>query len=135
MAPVGSTSTSSGLKKVSRRRRVRVAPPPKKIDVEVAEYGENNFYTGFDPRIASGGLFVATLETLPAGYELDVEIDLAGKPIKTRARVEFTRADNPANPECVQGAGMKLLNLTGDSVAAIESFFGKRTPMFYQGRP
>ena len=122
--------TTGTLRKLSRRRRVRTAPPPKKLEVEVAGYGENTFYTDFDTRIASGGLFVSSLETLPKGHELDLIIDLEGKAINVRGRVEFTRLDNPANPECTSGAGIKLLNLPGDAAAAIETFFKEREPLF-----
>ena len=38
--------------------------------------------------------------------------------------------DNTANPECTPGAGIKLLNLPGEAVTAIESFFKKRPPLF-----
>jgi Tfp pilus assembly protein PilZ len=127
-----SMTTNTRIRKLSRRRRVRLAPPPKKLDVEVAVYGDNTFYTGFDNRIATGGLFVSTLETLPAGHELDLAIDLEGKKISTRGKVEFTRIDNTANPECTQGAGIKLLNLPPDAASAIESFFQKRQPLFVQ---
>jgi hypothetical protein len=107
-----------------------VAPPPRRIDVEVAVYGDNNFYTGFENRISSGGVFVSSLETLPPGHELDVELDLEGKKIKSRGKVEFVRIDNAASPENGPGAGLKLLNLSGDSAAAIEAFFQKRPPLF-----
>lgn len=118
-------------KRVPRRRRVKLAPPPAKLEFEVANYGENNFYAGFDNKIASGGVFVSSLETLPAGHELELEIDLAGQRIKTRGRVEFVRHDNYANPECSPGAGFKLVGLTPVHAKAIESFFSVRPPMFY----
>lgn len=122
--------TANTARKLSRRRRVRLAPPPRKLEVEVASYGDNTFYTGFDNKIASGGLFVATLETLPAGHELDLIIDLEGKQIKTRGRVDFVRVDNTSNPECTPGAGIKLLNLSSGDASSIETFFNERPPMF-----
>jgi outer membrane biosynthesis protein TonB len=117
-------------KKVSRRRRVRLAPPPKRLSVEVAVYGDNNFYTGFENKIASGGVFVSSLETLPTGHELEVELDLEGKKIKSRGKVEFVRVDNGVSHDAGPGAGLKLLGLSGDSAAAIEAFFQKRPPLF-----
>lgn len=118
------------VRRVSRRRRVKLPPPPGRLEVEVATYGENNFYTGFERKISEGGLFVATLENLPAGHELEVEIDLAGAPIKTRARVEFVRTTNLSNDECTPGAGLRLLELSGAQASAIEAFFARRPPMF-----
>lgn len=132
LAKVPATATpADGVKKVSKRRRVKLAPPPKRLEVDVAVYGENNFYTGFDQTISTGGLFVQSLETLPAGHELEIEIHLEERRIATRGRVEWTRVDNLANPECTQGAGVKLLNLTRDNATVIESFFQKRQPLFY----
>jgi Tfp pilus assembly protein PilZ len=122
--------TANTARKLSRRRRVRLAPPPKKLEVEVASFGDNTFYTGFDNKISSGGLFVATLETLPAGHELDLLIDLEGKQIKTKGKVEFVRVDNTSNPECTPGAGIKLLSLSAGDAAVIEGFFNSRPPMF-----
>lgn len=130
-----STATPAPAKAVkrksSRRRRVRLAPPPKKLDVEVATYGEDTFYTGWNGSISDGGLFVVSLETLPPGHELDVELVVEGKTIKSRGRVEFNRRDNLANPECQSGAGIKLLNLSRDHAATIESFFEQRPPLFF----
>lgn len=130
-APATTTSETGKVKIVSKRRRVKLAPPPKKMDVEVAVYGENNFYAGFDNKIANGGLFISSLETLPAGHELDLEIDLEGSKIKTRARVEFIRLDNFSNSECTAGAGLKLLSITPQHATEIERFFSRRAPMFY----
>jgi hypothetical protein len=127
LAPAAKSAT-----KVSRRRRkVSSAPPPRKLEFEVAVYGENNFYTGFENRIAAGGVFIASMETLPQGHELEVEIDLEGKRIKTRGRVEFSRLDNTISTDCSPGAGVRLLSLSSDQTGAIESFFQKRSPMFY----
>lgn len=124
-------ATPGAKKRVSRRRRVRLAPPPKKLDVEVATYGEDTFYTGWNRTISDGGLFVVSLETLPLGHELDVEIQLEGQTIKSRGKVQFNRRDNLANPECQSGAGIKLLNLSRDQAATIESFFTQRPPLFF----
>lgn len=130
----GIAPVTGSHKKVSRRRKVRLAPPPKKLEIEVAVYGDNNFYTGFERTIATGGLFVSSLETLPKGHELDVDIALEGKQIKTRGLVEFVREDNLANPECSAGAGIRLSKLSSDQVRDIEAFFSKRDPMFLQLR-
>lgn len=122
---------ATGRRRASRRRRVRLAPPPRKLQVEVAEYGEDTFYAGWDKKIEDGGLFVVSLETLPPGHELDVEVEVAGKTISARGQVEFVRKDNLANPDCAAGAGIKLLNLSAENAATIESFFATRPPMFF----
>lgn len=114
-----------------RRRRVRLAPPPRKLHVEVAEHGEDTFYTGWNEKISDGGLFVVSLETLPPGHELDVEVQVEGKTISSRGKVQFIRKDNIANPECASGAGIKLLNLSAENASTIESFFAKRAPLFF----
>lgn len=125
---------AAGRRRVSRRRRVKLAPPPRKLHVEVAEHGDDTFYTGWNESIADGGLFVVSLETLPPGHELDVEIEVAGKTIKSRGQVQFVRKDNISNPDCLSGAGIKLLDLSADNTSTIESFFAKRAPMFFVQR-
>jgi hypothetical protein len=100
------------------------------MEIDVAIWGDNTFYTGFDSKISGGGLFVTSLETLPAGHELDLSIALEGRKIQTRGRVEFTRIDNMVNPECIPGAGIKLLDLQPDAAGMIEAFFRKRPPLF-----
>ncbi len=125
------TLSTGTLKKLSRRRRVKLAPPPKKIEVEVQTYGENTFYTGFSQTLDDGGLFVVSLETLPEGHELDLDIVLEGQRMKSRGKVEFVRVDNLANPECTQGAGIRLSGLSREAQRNIETFFQKRPPMFF----
>lgn len=119
-------------RKVSRRRKVKLAPPPKTMVVDVGTWGENNFYAGFDLNIDNGGIFIASLETLPVGHEFDLEIQIEGKKIKARAHVEWIRLDNLANPECTQGAGLKLLNLPADAKTVIHGFFARRAPTFFR---
>jgi hypothetical protein len=116
--------------KQRRRRKVKLAPPPKSLSCEVGVAGHNTVYTGFEGTIDSGGLFVVTLETLPVGHELELEFSINGKPFRSRARVEFVRVDNYANPECVAGAGFKLLSLTPDARAALDALGASRAPMF-----
>jgi len=120
-------------KRVSRRRRVKLAPPPKKMVVEVATYGENTFFAGFDNTIAGGGVFIATFENMVPGHEFDVELEVegAGRKIQTRGQVAWLRLDNLANPDCSPGAGVKLLGLKPDDAKVIETFFQKRAPMFF----
>lgn len=129
--PAGPRASVPAKKKVSRRRRARVAPPPAKIAIEVATYGDNNFYAGFDNDVSRGGVFVASLETLPPGHELTVEISLEGRTIQSRARVDFNRDDNLANADCTPGAGLKLLDLSPADAEVIQRFFEKRQPMFH----
>jgi hypothetical protein len=116
--------------KAKRRRKVKLAPPPKSLSVEVGVDGPNTFYTGFEGTLESGGLLAVTLETMPVGHELELELVIGGKRHKSRARVEFVRVDNYANPDCMAGAGLKLLSLTPEGRAAIEALFTQRPPMF-----
>lgn len=123
--------TAAARKRGGRKRRVRLAPPPGQLNVDVAEHGDDTFYTGWNRTIADGGLFVVSLETLPPGHELDVEINLDGQTIRSRGRVQFNRRVNPTNPDCQAGAGIKLLNLTRENTQTIESFFADREPLFF----
>ena len=88
-APRAGTVDSMGRVVVqSKRRRVKLAPPPKKLDLDVAVYGDNNFFAGFDNKIATGGLFVSSLETLPVGHELELDVNLEGAHIKVKGKDE-----------------------------------------------
>ena len=69
-----------------------------------------------------------------ATSRFDLSIALEGRRIQTRGRVEFTRIDNMVNPECIPGAGIKLLDLQPDAATMIESFFRKRPPLFMVAR-
>lgn len=133
-APATISSPPASRRRAGRKKKVRLAPPPKRLEVEVAEYGDDTFYTGWNRTISDGGLFVVSLETLPPGHELDVEINLDGRTIRSRGRVQFNRRVNPTNPDCESGAGIKLLNLTRENTQAIESFFSERAPLFFVER-
>ena len=129
--PEKSVPVRSGASRVSRRRRLRRSPPPTRMAVEVATWGENTFFSGFDGTLASGGLFVASLETLPVGHSLDLELQLEGRTVRCRGRVLFQRTDSVVNPACTPGAGLALSALSAEDERAIEAFLQKRAPMFW----
>jgi hypothetical protein len=101
----------------------------------VAAWGDNTFFSGFDGGLGSGGLFVASLETLPIGHTVDLTIQLEGRTIRCRGRVVFQRVDSLVNPECSPGAGLALSGLGAEDVRAIEAFLQKRAPMFWVPPP
>jgi Tfp pilus assembly protein PilZ len=103
--------------------------------VEVAAWGENTFFSGFDGTLASGGLFVATLETLPVGHTLDLTLQLEGRTMRCRGRVAFQRIDSLVNPQCSPGAGLFLAGLGAEDMRAVEAFLQKRAPMFWVAPP
>ena len=122
-------------RRVPRRRRLRPSPPPTQLSVEVATWGENTFFAGFDGTLASGGLFVASLETLPVGHTLDLVLQLEGRTMRCRGRVAFQRIDSLTNPDCLPGAGLVLSGLGAEDARAIEGFLQKRAPMFWVSPP
>jgi hypothetical protein len=120
-----------GARPSSRRRKLRPSPAPTRLAVEVAVWGENTFFSGFDGTLAAGGLFVASLETLPVGHGLDLEIQLEGHTLRCRGRVVFQRSDSLANPACSPGAGFVLTGLGAEDERVIAAFLQKRAPMFW----
>lgn len=118
-------------KRRSRRRKVRLAPPPQRLEVEVSAFGETNFFTGFDGKLKSGGLFVETFHNLPKGHELDLILKVKGREFSLRGRVLFVRSVNFSNPDSTPGAGLELLGLAKEGEELIESFFAQRPPLFF----
>jgi len=118
-----------------RRRRPRRAAPPSSLAVEVSLSSDSTFFAGFDGSFGSGGLFVASVETLPVGHELDLVVRLESRTLRARGRVVFVRDDALANPDCAAGAGIVLSGLGSDDVRAVESFLKQRAPMFWVPLP
>lgn len=95
------------------------------------QWGETNFFTGFEGTLDSGGLFVETFHNLPVGHELDLNINVSGRSIRTRGRVVFVRDVNLSNPNGTPGAGLSLPDVSDDEREHIEAFFEKRPPLFF----
>jgi uncharacterized protein (TIGR02266 family) len=110
-----------------RRECSRVA-----VEVEVSMHTEHNFYAGLTRDLSEGGLFIATVEHLPVGTELDLSVSLSGQePICACGRIRWVREYNQFNQDFHPGVGVQFVDLDAGDRQAIESFLAARDPIFY----
>ncbi len=107
-------------------------PPTTRVEVNVSLVSEHNFYVGPTRRIDSGGVFIATMMPPPVGTRLQVRLGLAdGRKIDLEGEVSFVRAKSATTGRQPSGCGVRLFNLPGWSVDAVEKFFLARQPILY----
>jgi uncharacterized protein (TIGR02266 family) len=110
-----------------RRATVRAA-----LCAEISLGSDSNFFTGFTNDISEGGLFVATVELLPIGSQIDLVFTLPNGPrIEGKGEVRWVRELDELNPEVFPGMGIKFTELSPASVRAIHAFTEHREPMFF----
>jgi hypothetical protein len=103
-----------------------------RVEVNVSLVSEHNFYVGPTRRMDSGGVFIATAMPPPAGTRLQVRLGLAdGRKIDTEGEVSFVREKSATIGRQPTGCGVRLLNLPGWAVDAIERFIQARQPIVY----
>jgi uncharacterized protein (TIGR02266 family) len=123
-APVqGSAIGKIALKRVA----ARVA-----MQTQVDLASDSNFFTGFSTNISEGGLFVATVNVLPPGTQVDVTFTLpAGTQLTVKGEVRWTREVNDRTPEVFPGVGVSFTDVDAGVVSQIKSFVQNREPLFF----
>jgi len=107
-------------------------PLPTRVEVNVSLVSEHNFYVGVSRRIDSGGVFIATAMPPPVGTRLAVRLGLAdGRRIDLEGEVAFVREKSATIGRQPTGCGVKLHNLPGWAVDAIDRFVLARQPIVY----
>lgn len=121
-------------------------PPAKKFDGResqrikqrvkmqaAVDFGsDNNFFNGFSANISDGGLFVATVNLVPIGTQIELNFSLpSGERIQAHGVVRWVREVDDKNPDAFPGIGVQFTKLDGDGQAAVERFVHSREPMFY----
>jgi hypothetical protein len=107
-------------------------PMPTRVEVNVSLVSEHNFYVGPTRRMDSGGVFIATAMPPPVGTRLQVRLGLAdGRKIDCEGEVSFVREKSATIGRQPTGCGVKLLNLPGWAVDAVERFIQARQPIVY----
>jgi PilZ domain-containing protein len=110
----------------------RGRPVPTRVEVNVSLVSEHNFYVGQTRRMDSGGVFIATALPPPVGTRLQVRLGLAdGRKIDLEGEVAFVREKSATIGRQPTGCGVKLFNLPGWAVDAIERFILARQPIVY----
>ncbi|MDC0711965.1 TIGR02266 family protein [Stigmatella sp. ncwal1] len=121
---------------------VSAAPPPPptakrakarvRLQAQIHLNSESNFFAGFSSDVLTGGLFVATVETVPRGTHVDLDFTLpGGRPHKVSGVVRWLREPNDRMPDLMPGMGVQFQDVPPEVASAISSFVAKREPLFY----
>jgi uncharacterized protein (TIGR02266 family) len=103
-----------------------------KMQASVDLSSDDNFFNGFSSNISDGGLFVATVNLVPLGTEVDLHFTLpSGEKLDVHGVVRWHREVNDAVPDAFPGLGVQFTRLDGPAQKAIASFVADREPMFY----
>ncbi len=106
--------------------------PRVRMQAQVDFESDDNFFNGFSANISDGGVFVATVNLLPLGTNVDVGFTLpTGERIECKSVVRWVREVDDKQPEIFPGMGLQFVDLDPRSAKAIESFIQQREPMFY----
>ncbi|MBI5509720.1 MAG: PilZ domain-containing protein [Deltaproteobacteria bacterium] len=114
----------------------RRAQPRTPVAVEIGMSTDNNFYVGFTQDISTGGLFIATADTMPIGNRFLVECQLPTMARKIRCIVEvaWVREYNEGmsySATSVPGMGVKFVGLSDEDAQAIAAFQAERQALFF----
>jgi uncharacterized protein (TIGR02266 family) len=93
---------------------------------------DSNFFTGFSTDISEGGVFVATVETVPHGTKVDLDFTLpGGRPLKASGVVRWLREPSAHTPDLMPGMGVQFQDLQPEVASLISDFVRKREPLFF----
>jgi uncharacterized protein (TIGR02266 family) len=110
----------------------RRSSPRVTAEVFVSMQTEHNFYTGLTQDMSEGGVFIATMENIPVGTQLDLRVSVPGQSvIQVQGEVRWVREYNEYNQDFHPGVGVGFNNLSEEDRQAIASFISKREPLFY----
>lgn len=106
--------------------------PRVKMQAAIDLHSDNNFFVGFSSNISDGGIFVATVNLLPIGTQVELSFSLpSGDRISAHGVVRWFREVNDQHPDAFPGLGIQFMALDGPAVEAISSFVSSREPLFY----
>lgn len=107
-------------------------PSRVRMQALIDQRSDSNFYTGFSTNIDEGGIFVATVETVPRGTTVDLDFTLpGGRPLTVNGVVRWARDGNDRTPDLMPGVGVQFTTLPPEVAHAISSFVATRDPLFY----
>ncbi|MDP2272123.1 MAG: TIGR02266 family protein [Archangium sp.] len=103
-----------------------------KMQAAVDFNSDNNFFNGFSANISDGGLFVATVNLLPLGTEVDLSFTLpSGERIEAKGKVQWVREVNDQLIDAFPGMGVQFSSLNPAAQNAITQFLVQRDPLFF----
>jgi uncharacterized protein (TIGR02266 family) len=93
---------------------------------------DSNFFTGFSTNISEGGIFIATVQSLPRGTTVELDFTLpGGKPLRVHGVVRWKREVNDRTPDLMPGLGVQFVDLPPEVANAISGFVANREPLFF----
>lgn len=98
----------------------------------IDQRSDSNFFTGFTTNISEGGIFVATVQSVPRGTTVDLDVLLPGtRSMTVTGVVRWTREVNDKTPELMPGLGVKFSYLPPEVSSVISDFVATREPLFF----
>ncbi len=103
------------------------------LKVEVSGQSGHQFFTGFSENISTGGLFIATYQTLPLGttFQLSFSVPGVDRQFECKCEVRWVREHDAETPHAVPGVGVNFLELTASDEQIIDTILGRVDTMFY----
>ena len=126
--------TGTGAKVAQNQQHVRAA---ERFDLEVKVdlESDHNFYTGLTQNISSGGLFIATHHLRRIGDRITLKFTLPGsaKVLEVETEVRWIRENTALLQagESGTGMGVRFINLSVETQAAINAFVTSRESLYY----
>jgi uncharacterized protein (TIGR02266 family) len=127
-APVHPAARPQGrAPELDARRNGRV-----RMHTSIDMRSDSNFFTGFSMDISEGGVFIATVDAVSPGTQVELDFTLpGGKPMKVTGVVRWVRESNPRMPELMPGVGVQFTALPPEVASAISGFVTTRDPLFF----
>ena len=130
--PAAATAINPAVQNAAPTKDERRIAQRISVCTEISLGSESNFFTGFTGDISEGGVFMATVEVMPVGTEVEVSFTLpTGAKIDAKGQVRWVRELDILNPEQFPGMGIQFTQVPASSVAAIHQFANEREPMFF----
>ncbi len=109
-----------------RRQATRV-----RLEAKVDFESEHNFYTGLTLDISEGGLFISTINLLPRGTPIELQLHLAGHSVAAKGEVRWIRDYNDLTPGIEPGMGIQFTEVPPAVHNLIHQFVARREPLLF----
>lgn len=130
--PPPKTPTPPRVSAVPQSAPPRRQSPRVRMQAAIDLSSDDNFFNGFSSNISDGGLFVATVNLLPLGTDVDLAFTLpSGERIEAKGTVQWVREVNDKLPDAFPGMGVAFKDLSAQAQEAINGFVAQREPLFY----
>ena len=130
--PPPKTPTPARVSAVPQAAPPRRQSPRVRMQAAIDLSSDDNFFNGFSSNISDGGLFVATVNLLPLGTDVDLAFTLpSGERIEAKGTVQWVREVNDKLPDAFPGMGVAFKDLSAQAQDAINGFVAQREPLFY----